>query len=197
MTNVKKQWFDVLDSKTEKENGNGFYYNVEARFSDHPVINVEKSRVARHSVYDYSIVLHTRVKRVAGDAKAQPNMSAQPLRFDKGAAMGGDDFDKAKLAIMRCWDAWQHYCKWREAPVTVAEKMAMEQISRAPLSAIGTVRVDKGGVLVDARRAGDETDDDADDEGDDAGHLMAAAEKAVAPARQAARARAKKPRAAA
>lgn len=178
MTNPKKQWFDVLDSKTKKEGGNGFFYNVEARFSDHPVINIEKSKVARHAVYEWSIVLHTRVKRIADGAMAQKNMSAQTLRFDKGEAMGELDFEAAKKAIMRCWDAWEHYCTWREAPVTTAEIMALEQIEHAPLSALGTVKVlGRDGKLVDARRAGDDEDEDEDD--DEIAQLVTAPRKAA------------------
>lgn len=186
MTNPKKQWFPVKDSLTKGERGKS-YFNVEARFSDHPVINVEKSKIARHNVYDFSIVLHTRVKRNAFDGPAQPNVSAQALRFDKGAKMGGPDFDAAKNAIVRCWDAWEHYQTWREAPVTTAEKMALEQIEAMPLAALGTVKVDVGGKLVDARRAGDESDDDDDDD-----DLAVASFKAAAPVRAKARVQAAK-----
>ena len=164
MTNLKKQWFDVPDSLMRKPSGNGFVHNIEARFSDHPAINVEKSKVARRAVYEWTIVLHTRVK-YGPYGKAVDNTSSHVMRFDKGAAMGEMDFNKAKAAIMRCWDAWQHYQTWREAPVTVAEQMALEQIEQAPLSSIGTVKVSVGDKLVDARLSGD--DGEAEDSDDD------------------------------
>jgi len=187
MANPKKQWFDVKDSLTKGERGKE-YYNVQARFSDHPVINVEKSKIARRNIYDYSIVLHTQVKRNAFDAPAQPNTSSQTLRFDKGSSMGGAEFEAAKAAIMRCWDAWEHYQTYRQAPVTVAEKMAMEQIERMPLSALGTVKVDiGGGRLVDARRAGDDDDGDDEDDGPSIEELNKEAAIATAPGRSARR----------
>lgn len=140
----KKQWFDVPDSFVKTENGG--YYNVEARFSDHPVLNPDKSRIARHNVYDFSIVLHTRVKRATGDVPATKNMSAQALRFDKGAGMGKGDFETAKRHITRCWDAWEHYQLFREAPVSPLEASALDQILHAPPPA--SLIVDKGGELV-------------------------------------------------
>jgi hypothetical protein len=141
----KKQWFDVPDSWVKTENGG--YYNVEARFSDHPVLNPEKARIARHNVYDFSIVLHTRVKRATGDVPATKNMTAQTLRFDKAARMGKGDFDTAKQLIARCWDAWQHYQLFREAPVSALEASAIDQIMHAPQPA--SLLVDKGGELVE------------------------------------------------
>jgi hypothetical protein len=173
MANIKKQWFPVYDSgvpeRNDKNQPTGKFlapFNVEARFSDHPVLNPEASKIARHAVYDWSIVLHTRVKHTADGTKALENVTSHTLRFDKGEKMGEQDFNKAKAAIMRCWDAWEHYQKFREAVVTTAEKMALDQINRSPLTAIGTVKVLKGGQLVDARRAGDDADEDNDDEED-------------------------------
>ena len=62
----KRKWFDVPDSRVKRENGKGSFCNVEARFSDHAVINIPKSKEARRNVYDFSIVLHTRVGSVRG-----------------------------------------------------------------------------------------------------------------------------------
>ena len=98
----KRKWFDVPDSRVKRENGKGSFYNVEARFSDHPVINVAKSKEARRNVYDFSIVLHTRVKRAMGDLPAVKNMSAHALRFDKGKALDKLEFERCKASIVRC-----------------------------------------------------------------------------------------------
>ena len=180
----KKKWFDVPDSETEDERKK-LFFNVEARFSDHPVIDMELSRTARRNIYKFSIVLHTRVKRAAIGGKAQPNMSTQSLRFDKGAAMGAADFEASKAAIMRCWEAWEHYCRFREAPVTVAEKMALEQIQRAPLSKLGVVHVQVGDRLVAARMAGDDSEDeDLEDEDDPRLSEVVREAKAEKPARR-------------
>jgi hypothetical protein len=165
----KKQWFDVLDSRVEREDGKGFYYNVEARFSDHPVINIEKSRIARHNVYEFSVVLHTRVKRAAGDVPAVKNMTSQPIRFDK-AKLSQEQFNEAVKLIARCYDAWLHYQKFREAPVTSGEEKALLQLNQMPAAAIkskkgkpATVMVDIGGDLVERQLAGADEDEDADE----------------------------------
>ena len=42
-----KKWFDVPDSIFEDDDGNE-YYNVQAKFADHHILNVEKSKAARH-----------------------------------------------------------------------------------------------------------------------------------------------------
>lgn len=143
----KRKWFDVPDSLVDREDGEGSYYNVEARFADHPVLNPEKSRIARHNVYDLGIVLHTRVKRVGGDVAAQKNMSARVLRFDKGDKLSETDFATAKKEIKRCWEAWEHYQRFRRSPVTAAERLALTQIAAAPQKSTG-VLVDMGGELV-------------------------------------------------
>jgi hypothetical protein len=163
----KKQWFDVPNSMTKREDGKGSYYNVDARFSDHPVINIEQSRIARHNVYEFSIVLHTRVKRAMSDARAQPNMSAQAIRFDKGATLGGDAFEAAKLLLVRCWDAWEHYQKFREAPVSASEELALHQIEvqRNRDLAPSKLTVSVGGQLVERDlESGDDYIEDVDDE---------------------------------
>ena len=159
----KREWFDVPDSLVMREDEKGTYHNVEARFADLPVINVEKSRIARHNVYDLSTVLHTRVKRIMGDARAQPNMSAQPIRFDKDK-QGQSDFEAIKGMIMRCWDAWRHYQLYREAPITPSEELALHQIElqRNRQAVPGRVTVDIGGELVE-RRVDDSEDDNSNE----------------------------------
>jgi hypothetical protein len=156
----KKQWFDVRDSVVEREDGKGKYFNVQARFSDLAVINVEKSRIKRHNVYEYSIVLHTKVKRTMGDQAAQPNVTSQPLRFDK-PELRGPDFEAAKALIMRCPEAWNHYQKYREAPVTEAEEKALHQIALhlAHQARPGKVMVEVNGELVER-----DIDPDAEEE---------------------------------
>lgn len=163
----KKKFHDVEDSWVDREDGKGGYYNVQARFSDHPVINPGKSQIARHNVYDFAIVLHTRVKRTMGDAKAQENLTAQTIRFDKGKRLGSDDFEKAKALIVRCWDAWEYYQQYREAPVTESEQTALHQIElqRAHSLAPGKVLVDVGGVMVE--RDLDPDSEDRDEEEDE------------------------------
>lgn len=175
----KKKFYPVPDSLVEREDGHGKYYNVEARFSDHPVINPDKSRIARHNVYDFSIVLHTRVRRVMGDAAAQPNMSAQPIRFDKGKALRGDDFERCKALIMRCWEAWTAFQAFREAPVTPGEQIALHQIEllRAHRQAPGKVMVDiGGGQLVERSLDPDDEGNEEDDEEESVATVQARAE---------------------
>jgi hypothetical protein len=180
----KRKWFDVPDSLVEREDGNSLYYNVEARFADHPVLNGEKTRVARSNVYDIGMVLHTRVKRAGGDAAAIKNMSAQVLRFDKGedrsvittihgpngpmphrggdSGMSKEDYVAAVKAITRCGDAWQHYQLFRKSPVTVMEQKALKQIMAAPEAERPKgVLVDVGGTL---ERMNFDPDAEIDDE---------------------------------
>jgi hypothetical protein len=163
-TQEKRKWFDVPDSLVKRENGEGTYHNVEAGFSDHPVLNVEKSKLARRNVYDLSIVLHTRVKRAMGDLPAVKNSSAQTIRFDKGTALGKLDFETAKAAIVRCWAAWEDYHFHRKALVTETEKWALRQINEMPLP--GKVLVDVGGKLVEYDTV-DPEEAEADDDDDD------------------------------
>lgn len=170
----KRQWFDVSDSLTTREDGKGEYCNVEARFADHPVLNPEKSRIKRANVYDIGIVLLTRVKRGPGDVKAQPNMSSQVLRFDKGERQGAENFISAKKAIDRCRPAWDHYQLFRKSPVTDTERLALRQVEAEPETPTG-VLVDVEGELVRM-----DFDEDADDRDDDNGPDVA---EAAVPAR--------------
>lgn len=158
----KRQWFDVPDSLTEREDGKSSYCNVEARFADHPVLNPEKSRIARHNVYDLGIVLHTRVKRGPGDVKAQPNMSGLTLRFDKGDRQSKENFEAAKQAVQRCRAAWDHYQLFRKAPVTEMEVRALAQLKTVPEPHKG-VLVDIGGKLVRKDFDIDKDEDDGDE----------------------------------
>lgn len=179
----KKQWFPVRDSLTNDEEGNEFY-NVEAKFSDHPILNVEKSRIARHNVYDLGIVLHTRVLRTAAGERAIKNSSSHVMRFDKGEdtrvrsmqpgpegnpvlhydgspGMGQEAFQAAVSDIMRCWEAWEHYQLFRKSPVHPMEEKALEVISQKPK--LKTVKmVDIGGTLVPLRPGEDDEDEDSD-----------------------------------
>ena len=160
----KRKWFDVRDSLVKRENGEGTFCNVEARFSDHPVLNLAKSKEVRRNVYDLSIVLHTRVKRAMGDLPAVKNMSAHVLRFDKGkAAIDKTDFETYKASIVRCWDAWKDYQLHRQAAVTDMETWALKQINEMPLP--GKVLVNVGGQLVEYDTVDpDEAEEDDDDE---------------------------------
>src|SRR5882672_11132282 len=78
-----KKWFDVPDSIFEDDDGNEFY-NVQAKFADHHILNVKKSQAARHNVYDMGIVLHTKVLRVTDSSPAIKNGTSHVMRFDMG-----------------------------------------------------------------------------------------------------------------
>jgi hypothetical protein len=167
----KTKWFDVPDSVFVDEGGDE-YYNVQAKFADHPILNVEKSRAARHNVYDLGIVLHTKVLRLADANPAIRNGTSHVMRFDKGEdtrvpsyrqgpdgkevihydgtpGMGKAAFDAAVKDIMRCWDAWEHYQKFRKAPAHPLETRALELVSSKPMAALGTLMVDRGdGTLI-------------------------------------------------
>ena len=142
--NPKKKWFPVPDSLTKRDDGRGKFYNIEARFEDHPVINVTKSQEARTQIYDTSIVLHTRIVRGAF-GPAIKNMSSQPIRFDKGrggttldqygkptVGLRQEDFNAAKALIQRCWEAWEYYQSFRTAPVSDLEEEALRHLARMP-----------------------------------------------------------------
>lgn len=160
----KKKWFDVADSLFEDDDGNE-YYNVQAKFSDHAILNIEKSRAARKNVYEVGIVLHTKVMRQSDLTPAIKNSSSHVMRFDKGedtrvmsyragpdgkdiihydgkTGMGKEAFDAAVRDIMRCWDAWEHYQKFRTAPIHPMEEAALEIIRFKPLEQIGTLETD-------------------------------------------------------
>ena len=185
VTDPKKQWFDVPDSKCKAENGDE-YLNVEARFADHPILDVAASKIARHSVYKYGIVLHTRVKRNTFDKPAIANASSFVLRFDKGPdntrtvmvpgalpgsmvphregepGMSKEDFDRAISLIMRCWEAWEHYQSFRKSPVTPLESEALKIIAAKPTSAFGRLVADKYGNAIEIDPIEAEVDDDPD-----------------------------------
>jgi hypothetical protein len=161
--NPKKRWFDVPDSLTKSEDGKREYFNVEARFHDHPVINVAKSTLARHNVHDFSIRLEMRVKYASGDVPAVRNATHHAIRFDKGSGLRSEDFKATMLLIQRCWDAWQHYQTFREAPISEAERVAIRLIEQRPEPS--TLMVDTGNGLRAVRLDEPEEGDD-DDEGD-------------------------------
>ena len=178
----KKKWFDVPDSIFEDDDGNEFY-NVQAKFSDHHILNVQKSQAARHNVNDVGIVLHMKVLRVTDASPALKNGTTHVMRFDKGedkrvasyrpgpdgkevihyegsGGMGQQAFEAAIRDIMRCWDAWCHYQKFRTAPVHPLEVKALDIISKKPLHQLGTVIVDRGdGKLETVHLEPDENDD--------------------------------------
>lgn len=98
-----------------------------------------------------------------GDLPAVKNMSAQTIRFDKGKALDKIDFEAAKAAIVRCWDAWKDYQLHRQAAVTDMETWALKQINEMPLP--GKVLVNVGGQLVEYDTVDpDEAEEDDDDE---------------------------------
>lgn len=181
-----RQWFDVPDSELIDDNGNGTgVFNVQAKFADHHILNVEKSRAARHNVYDLGIVLHTKVMHLADGSPVIKNSSSHVMRFDKGEddrvasyrpgpdgkevihydgreGMGQDAFNAAVRDITRCWDAWQHYQKFREAKVHPLELRALSIIDAKPMNSLGTVMVDRGDGKLVARKVSDDDDGDED-----------------------------------
>jgi hypothetical protein len=181
----KKKWFDVPDSLIDDGESEP-YYNVQAKFADIPILNVEKSRIARHNVYDLGIVLHTKVLRGEDGAPATKNATSHVMRFDKGedtrvasfrqgpdgkevvhydgcAGIGKEAFEAAMRDILRCWDAWQHYQKFREAPVHPMERKAMEIIGKRPSASVGTVMVDRGDGALVAQKIDDDENLDEDE----------------------------------
>jgi hypothetical protein len=180
-----KKWFDVPDSKCKAENGDE-YFNVEARFADHPILDVAASKIARRSVYARGIVLHTRVKKNTFDKPAIVNASSFVLRFDKGPdltrevmvpgpaqgsmvphrdgepGMSKEDFDRAISLMMRCWEAWEYYQHFRESPVTALESEALKIIAAKPTSAFGRLVADKYGNAIEIDPIEAEVDDDPD-----------------------------------
>jgi hypothetical protein len=186
-----KKWFDVADSMFMDDDGNE-YYNVQAKFTDHYILNIEKSQEARHNVFDVGIVLHTKVLRVTDASPAIKNSSSHVMRFDKGEdrrvasyrpgpdgkevihyegseGMGQQAFDAAVRDIMRCWDAWVHYQLYRTAPVHPLETKALDIIAKKPLHELGTVIVDRGDGKFETVRL--ETEDEDDDDPADAPKL--------------------------
>src|SRR5688572_15203797 len=188
MTIDTKQWFPVPDSELMDQDGEPTgIFNIDARFTDHPILNVEKSRAARHNVYDLGPCLHMRILHNSdGDPVLVKNGTSHVMRFDKGEdtrvasqrpgpagnpvlhydgspGMGKEEFEAAIRDILRCWAAWQHYQLFREAPVHPLERKALEIIDQMPTSKRpGVVMVDVGG-KIEAREI-EQSDGDEDDD---------------------------------
>ena len=199
----RKQWCDVPDSKSRGEDGRVFF-NVEARFADHPVIDPEASRKAGHSVYRLVPQVHMHVKRNIFGAKSVKNSTSIVFRFDKGRdeteitgqvvgpagtmvpqregkpGMSKPDFDRAVALIMRCWDAWTLYQTFRKAPVWPLEEEVLKVIAGKPMAARGVRLIaDRDGNLFEF----DPMDDDEEEFDPDAGvempeHIVTPAEVA-------------------
>lgn len=187
MTIDPKQWFQVSDSELMDQDGEPTgVFNIDARFADHPILNVEKSRIARHNVYDLGPCLHMRILKNGDGTKAVKNGTSHVMRFDKGEdtrvasqqpgpagnlvlhydgceGMGKEAFEAAIRDIVRCFDAWQHYQHFRESPVTPLEVKAMAIIERMPSANRPSIMVDVGGKLV-AREIEREHDDDDEEQ---------------------------------
>jgi hypothetical protein len=129
---------------------------------DHPVINIPKSKEARHNVYDLSIVLQTRVKRAMGDMPAVKNMVGQAIRFDKGKALCKEDFDVAKVLIVRAGRPGRITSSTARRRSLKMEKWALKQINEMPLP--GRALVDVGGQLVEHDTVDPEESEEDDDE---------------------------------
>lgn len=181
-----KKWFDVYDSKQRDDKGQiipDSKANIDCRFADHPILDVVASRARRHNVYFYGPVLHMRVKETALGVKAVKNSTSFVLRFDKGpedikieqgigpqgnsipvrvgtTGMGKEAFDRACKLIVRCWDAWLHYQKFRKSEVTELEKEALEIIDQSPGRVKGRLMVDRKGDIIEVDHV---HDDDVDD----------------------------------
>ena len=186
MTADSKKWFTVPDSEMMDLDGEPTgIFNIEARFADHPILNVAKSKIARHNVYDLGPCLHMRILYTADHAQAIKNGTSHVMRFDKGPderiasqqpgpggnlvlhydgpeGMGQEAFDAAKRDIARCWAAWEHYQAFRESPVTPLEALAIDHIVNMPSAARPSIMVDVGGRL-EAREIEREAIDDEDD----------------------------------
>lgn len=186
MTIDSKKWFDVPDSKSKDTDEEGEYCNVEARFADHPILDVAACKAARHNVYFYGPVLHMRVKRTSLGSKAIKNAHSVVMRFDKGfedirieqgigpqgnsvpvrvgnPGMGKEDFDRACKLIVRCWEAWEHYQGFRKAAVTELEQHALEIIAQSPGRVKGRIMVDRKGQILEIDQVYDEhAEDDPD-----------------------------------
>ncbi len=187
MTVDSKKWFDVPDSRSrDLDDKPDAYCNVEARFSDHPILDVRASKAARHNVYFYGPVLHMRVKRTSLGAKAIKNASSFVMRFDKGfedirieqgigpqgntvpvrvgkTGMGKEDFDRACKLIVRCWEAWEYYQQFRKSRVTELEEHAIEVISQSPGRVKGRIMVDRKGQILEIDQVHDENIEDDPD----------------------------------
>lgn len=164
MAKKKQVWFDVPDSLTEEEQGNKIikYYNVEAHFSDHKVLDIRASQEARYNVYTLVPAMFLRIKRAAMGQPAVKNVTPIVLRFDKGRALPRPDFEECITAISRCWQAWEHYQADRKAEVLPEEKTALMLISRGPKPEIARVFKRKLRQIVV-----EDEDEDDDDEGEE------------------------------
>jgi hypothetical protein len=181
----KNKWFDVTDSGSKNDQGE-IFFNVEARFGDHPIIDVHASNIARHAVYFYGPVLHMRVKRTSLNVSAIKNCYSVVMRFDKGApdirieqgiapngqsvpsrvgkeGMDKEAFNRACKLIARCWDAWEYYQKFRKAAVTELEQEAVAIISQSPNKVKSRLMVDREGKIMEVDPV---RDDEAEDEPD-------------------------------
>lgn len=201
----KKKWFDVPDSGSKDDQGETFY-NVEARFGDHPILDVKASKAARHNVYFYGPVLHIRVKRTSLNVRAINNCHSVVMRFDKGEedirieqgiapngqsvparvgkpGMGKDDFNRACKLIVRCWDAWEHYQKFRKSVVTPFEQEALRIISQSPNKMKGRIMVDRDGRAIEVDDISHDRDEDDPDFAPEAGSEIIENPSAVATAK--------------
>ncbi len=164
----RKRWFDVPDSKSRDGEDGEAYYNVEARFADHPVIDPAKSRLAGHSVYQLVPQLHMHVKKNIFGNRSIKNSTSVVFRFDKGKdetvttgqvvgptgqmvpnregkpGMSKPDVDRAIALILRCREAWDHYQTFRQAPVWPLEEEIVRNLAQR-------ARADRGVQLVVGR----------------------------------------------
>jgi hypothetical protein len=150
-----KKWFHVEDSKVRDPDSGSFFYNVEARFADHPILDVDASRRARRNVYFYGVVMHTRVLKANDGAKAIANCTSHVMRLDKGrdetrhipatgpegnttttrvgkSGLPREEVDRCIATIKRCPEAWNYYQQFRKAPVTELETEILKIISQMP-----------------------------------------------------------------
>jgi hypothetical protein len=190
--NPKNKWFLVPDSLTDHESGKpeDRFYNVEARFRDHPILDVRASEIERHNVYKHGISCEQRVIKAAIGTPAIKNMTPKVLRFDKGAKLPRVDFEACVATIRRCWDAWQHYQAFRLAPVMPEEARAIALIERGPKPDEITMRDANGQLTKVIIDDGEEPEDDELD-ADEEAEAPEAAAPAANPAKP--RAPAKKP----
>lgn len=188
MTIDKKKWFPLEDSKTRDEKGRiipDSEANVEARFADHPILDVKASKAARRNVYFYGPVLHLRVIKTSLGVRAVKNSHSYVLRFDKGPediriesgigplgnsipvrignpGMAKEDFDRACKLIVRCWEAWEYYQKFRQSAVTELELHCLEIISQTPNKLKGRLLVGRDGNVMEVDDVHDAIEDEVD-----------------------------------
>ncbi len=149
----RKRWFDVPDSKSKDGEDAEAYYNVEARFADHKVIDPASSHRAGHAVYQLVPQLHMHVKRNAFGKPAIRNSTSVVFQFWKGrdeTAVTGQvvgptgqmvpnregknglpkvDIDRLVALIQRCREAWDHYQTFRQSPVWPLEEEVLRNLS--------------------------------------------------------------------